>query len=172
MYRHYIILKLCHITTYTNIKKKVKLTFLCCTLARRELKWGFYFIPYILKAESLSYLFWLVVVLLFCCFFYCKFRVKPEFNNSVSFFFYTRPFHFLSSLHFVVQCLYRVHNFPFHGVNCKQNMFTSAYLNNSEVSRSKFHLFDREGNYYHLTETLAYRKTWRLCLQKCPSSSF
>lgn len=151
------------------------MTFLCCTLARRELKWGFYFIPYILSIESLSYLFWLVVVLLFCCFFYCKFRVKPEFNHSVSsssFFFYTRPFHFLSSLHFVVQCLYRVHNFPFHGVNCKQNMFTSAYLNNSEVSRSKFHLFDREGNYYHLTETLAYRKTWRLCLQKCPSSSF
>lgn len=129
--------------------------------------------------HSLYFVNWIsfLFVLACCCFvvfFYCKFRVKPEFNNSVSFFsfFYTRPFHFLSSLHFVVQCLYRVHNFPFHGVNCKQNMFTSAYLNNSEVSRSKFHLFDREGNYHHLTETLAYRKTWRLCLQKCPSSSF
>lgn len=132
------------------------------------------FLFYSLYFESwISFLF----VLACCCFvvllfFYCKFRVKPELNHSVSFFFYTRPFHFLSSLHFVVQCLYRVHYFPFHGVNCKQNMFTSAYLNNSEVSRSKFHLFDREGNYYHLTETLAYRKTWRLCLQKCPSSSF
>lgn len=72
---------LSHYNVY-KYKKKVKLTFLCCTLARRELKWGFYFIPYILKAESLSYLFWLVVVLLFCCFFYCKFRVKPEFNHS------------------------------------------------------------------------------------------
>lgn len=35
LYLHYIILKLWHMTTYTNIKKKVKLTLLCCTLARR-----------------------------------------------------------------------------------------------------------------------------------------